>query len=170
MDTLIRPEKAADIPAIHRVHRAAFPGPGEAAVVDALRSSEHLAVSLVAESSEAGIIGPIAFSPVRLEGGTEGIGLAPLAVLPAFQRRGIGGKLVQAGLIACRETERPFVVVLGDPDYYCRFGFVPASRWNLSDEYDGGAAFQAMELQPTSIPAGGGLVRYGAEFSIFGQV
>ena len=60
-------------------------------------------------------------------------------------------------------------MVLGDPGYYARFGFIQASRWKLSDEYGEGDAFQAMELIPGVMPPGGGLVQYGPEFSLFGH-
>jgi putative acetyltransferase len=71
------------------------------------------------------------------------------------------------GLAKCRRLGVGFVVVLGDPAYYSRFGFQPAARWNLSDEFEGGDAFQAIELMPGAIPIGGGLVKYAPEFSIF---
>ena len=81
---------------------------------------------------ESGIIGYIAFSPVRVEGThepTPGVGLAPVAVLPEYQRQGVGSRLIREGLSACKQTGFSFVVVLGEPTYYHRFGFEPASRW-----------------------------------------
>jgi putative acetyltransferase len=168
VNPLIRSEHAEDIASIRTVHQSAFPGPGEAEVVDALRASGHLTISLVAEVAGAGIVGHIAFSPVTLETGLQGLGLAPLAVLPEFQRQGIGGKLVRAGITACHDAIWPYIVVLGDPEYYQRFGFVTAARWKLLDEYGGGSAFQAIELRPLTLPAGGGLVRYGEEFALIG--
>ena len=70
-----------------------------------------------------------------------------------------------AGLVVCREAGFPWAVVLGDPAYYGRFGFRPASEFGLSDEYQGGAAFQAVELMNGGLPFGAGLVRYAAEFA-----
>ena len=61
------------------------------------------------------------------------------------------------------------MVVLGDPAYYRRFGFLPASRWGLRDEYGGKDAFQALELRPGAIPPGGGVVRYAPEFNALGD-
>jgi putative acetyltransferase len=105
---------------------------------------------------------------VTLGGVPIGLGLAPLAVLPTVAGRGIGAALVRAGLAACAQRAAGLIVVLGDPAYYARFGFTPASTFALRDEYGGGDAFQAIELTPGAAPAGGGLVRYGKEFAMFG--
>lgn len=164
---LIRPERFDDVTAIRRVHEAAFPADAEAKLVDRLRTAGRLAVSLVA-IVDAEVVGHIAFSPVTLAGVPIGLGLAPLAVLPTVAGRGIGAALVRAGLAACRQQGTGLVVVLGDPTYYARFGFTPASQFALRDEYGGGDAFQAIELTPGAVPAGGGLVRYGEEFAVFG--
>jgi len=168
MAASVRPEVPADIDAIHRVNAAAFRTDGEARLVDALRAAGKLTVSLVAESA-GNIVGHVAFSPVALEGGMGGVGLGPVAVAPEFQRRGFGGQLIREGLVACRQKGCRFVVVLGDPDYYGRFGFVAASRWRLRDEFGGGDAFMALELLPGRIPTGGGLVRYAPEFRLVTQ-
>jgi putative acetyltransferase len=149
------------------VHAASFPTPGEARLVDELRAAGRLLVSLVAEA-HGEVVGHVAFSPVELQGASGGVGLAPLAVLPGFRRRGVGALLVREGLAHCRGSGRGFVVVLGDPGYYRRFGFVPAARWRLCDEYGGGAAFQALELHPAAIPPSGGVLRYSPEFSRLG--
>ena len=99
------------------------------------------------------IVGHVAFSPVSVDGIDGGVGLAPVAVLPAYRRRGVAARLVRDGLAACAAMGFRFVVVLGDPAYYGRFGFVPARRWGLRDEYGGGDAFQALELQEGSLSA-----------------
>jgi putative acetyltransferase len=160
----IRPEASGDLPAIHAVHAASFPTRAEADLVDALRAAGRLRVSLVAADGDA-IVGHVAFSPVTLPGTTDGVGLGPLAVVPTHRRRGIGGQLVRAGLAACAESGDGFVVVLGDPDYYGRFGFEAASARELTGEYGGGDAFQAQELRTGAIPSAGGLVRYAPEFA-----
>ena len=166
---VIRPERPGDAEAIHAVHAAAFPGPDEARLVDALRAAGRLSLSLVAEADDGHVIGHVAFSPVSVDGASDGLGLAPLAVAPARQRRGVGHLLVTEGLAAAERAGAGFVVVLGDPDYYGRFGFNPAGDWGLSDEYGGGPAFQVLELRPGAVPRGAGLVRYAPEFGLFGE-
>jgi putative acetyltransferase len=163
----IRPERAADADAIRAVHRGAFLTEDEARLVDRLRANGHAAVSLVAEV-DGSVVGHILFSPVSVVAPSAccpGLGLAPLAVLPAHQRRGVGSALIREGLAVCRREGCPFVVVLGHPGYYPRFGFRRASAVGLSNEYGADEAFLVLELQPDSLPAGGGLVRYGPEFA-----
>lgn len=94
-----------------------------------------------------------------------GVGLGPVAVLPACRQRGYADRLIREGLARCLKAGYGFVVVLGDPAYYGRFDFVAADSWDLHDEYGGGKAFQAIELRPDSIPASGGLVRYAPAFA-----
>ena len=159
----IRRERPEDAPAIRAIHEAAFPGPGEARLVDGLRAARRLSVSRVAESHGA-VVGHVAFSPVTVAGAGDGLGLAPVAVASALRGRGVGGALIRSGLEACRDAGAGFVVVLGEPAYYGRFGFTAAGEWGLCDEYGGGAAFQALELRPGAIPRGAGLVRYAPEF------
>lgn len=164
---IIRAEKPADASDIEAVHRAAFPSPLEGRLVGLLRDAGRLRVSLVAEV-EGDVVGHVAFSPVSVNNSECGWGLAPLAVVPPRQRQGIGRELVRAGLVVCAEAGCGFVVVLGDPDYYGRhFGFRSAALWHLFDEYGGGEAFQALELQPGTIPCTGGAVRYAPEFALF---
>jgi putative acetyltransferase len=163
----IRPEQPTDAAAIQRVLEAAFPTAAEAHLVERLRAGGHLRISLVAEVDDQ-IVGQIAFSPVEIEGAAvEGIGLAPLAVLPEFQRQGIGSQLVHEGLAACQRAGSGFVVVLGEPEYYQRFGFTRADRRGLGNEYGADEAFMVLELRSGSIPEDGGLIRYGPEFAAF---
>lgn len=166
----IRPERAGDAAAIRAVHAAAFPTTVEAGLVDALREARRLAVSLVAEEAGA-VIGHVALSHVSSSDASDarrGLGLAPIAVLPARQRTGIGGRLVRAGLAASAEAGFDFVVVLGDPRYYHRFGFQRASQHGLGNEYGAGAEFQVMALRDGGLPAAGCVVRYAPEFAIIG--
>jgi putative acetyltransferase len=163
---IIRPETVADVTAIGDVHLTSFATADEAGLVDALRANGRLSVSLVAAEAET-IVGHVAFSPVTLSGVAGGVGLAPLAVLHPFRRQGIGAALVREGLAGAERAGFRFVVVLGDPSYYSRFGFQPASRWALRDEFGGGDAFQAIELRAAALPVTGGLLRYAPEFSAF---
>ena len=132
-----------------------------------LREAGRLAVSVVAESDGV-IVGHAALSPVTVAGGNGGAGLAPVAVVEAFRRRGVGAELVRAALAAGRGAGFGWVVVLGEPEYYARFGFRPASEFGLNDEYGGGAAFQALELVPGALGGTSGLVRYAPEFGSLG--
>lgn len=160
---MIRPERSSDATAIRAVHVACFPTPGEAKLVDALRSAKLLHHSFVAEAGDQ-VVGHVAFSPVMSGAGPIGAGLAPLAVLEAHRRQGIGAALVQAGLDGCRDDGVEWIVVLGEPAYYRRFGFRPAAAFGMHDEYGGGEAFQLIELVPGTVPRGSGLVRYAPPF------
>ena len=166
--TTVRPERPGDEPAIHVLIAASFPTDAEAKLVDRLRRAGRLTVSLVAES-EGSIVGHVAFSPVTTSSGVVGSGLAPLAVAEDQRRRGIGGSLVQEGLKACRAAAIGWVVVLGEPKYYGRFGFRPAPDSGLFDEYGGGDAFQVVELIAGATPVGSGLVHYAPEFAGLGE-
>lgn len=172
MDVVIRAAAVADRAAVAAVLRAAFPSAAEAELVARLEADGDAVLALVAERVRAsaggarGLVGHVLFSPVTVDGARDarGLGLAPLAVLPAEQGRGIGARLVQAGLERCR-ARSGFVVVLGSPAYYGRFGFRRAAERHLGNEYGAGAAFQVLELAPGAIPAAGGLVRYAPAFA-----
>lgn len=157
---MIRAAQPGDRAGIRAVHVAAFPGPDEARVVDLLIDRGRTQVSLVAEIAGT-IAGHILFTPVDTAGAA-GTGLAPVAVLPAFQQRGIGSALINAGLAACRAAGIAYAVVLGDPRYYTRFGFEPAARFGLDSEYHAGDAFMALALTG-AVPRG--LARYASEFA-----
>lgn len=167
MDLKIREEEPADVDAIHGVNVAAFATDAEARLVDALRAAGALRLSLVAEVHED-LVGHIAFSPVTVTSDrqrtVEGLGLAPMAILPAHQRMGIGGQLIAEGLRRLRLARHPFCVVLGHADYYPRHGFVRAStfgiRWEkpVPDE-----VFFVQELAPGGLAGVSGIVRYRPE-------
>lgn len=164
----IRVETLEDIPAVRRVNELAFGRPGEADLVDALRASAAPTLSLVAVLG-GNVVGHVLFSPVTVEprppASEQFLGLGPLAVLPEYRSQGIGGQLVRAGLGACRQLGAAAVVVLGHPEYYPRFGFVPASRYGLRCEYPvPDDVFTALELSPGSLSVPG-LVRYHRAFA-----
>ena len=177
----IREERPDDAAAIHRVNLLAFGGPGEATLVDHLRAHGKLRVSLVAEQ-RGEIVGHIVFSPVRFvaDGAAPGapgppasragavpggLGIGPVAVVPEQQRRGIGGQLMRAGLDRCRAQGVPWIIVLGHPGYYPRFGFTPASRFGVRCAYPApDEAFMALELVPGTLGGAAGTVHYEPEF------
>jgi putative acetyltransferase len=130
----IRPEVPSDYAAVHDLNVAAFGGDTEARLVAMLREQARPLVSLVAEESGT-LVGHIMFSPLSLQG-FAGLmmGLGPMAVAPTRQRQGVGSALVRAGLERCREIGAGAVVVLGHPDYYPKFGFLPAARFGLTCE------------------------------------
>jgi putative acetyltransferase len=162
----VRPEHAPDIAAVRAVNLAAFPTPAEADLVDALRTQAQPLVSLVSEA-DGEIVGHILFSPVTLDGqpALRIMGLAPMAVRPSHQRRGVGAALVRAGLDCCRELGAQAVVVLGHPGYYPRFGFTPASRAGIRCEFDAPEeAFMRVELVPGSLKSVTGTIRFHQAF------
>ena len=163
----VRPERPGDAPAVRRVNEHAFGRAPEADLVDALRDRGQATLSLVAGLQDR-IVGHILFSPVAIEAGGEVtvvLGLGPMAVLPAHQRAGIGSLLVRTGIEECRRTGHGGVVVLGHPEYYPRFGFVPASRHGLAWEHPApDEAFMVLELRNGALPRPGGIVRYQPEF------
>ena len=116
------------------VNQEAFGQPDESEIVDALRANCQDLLSLVAVDRET-IVGHILFSPADLSG-VRGMGLAPMAVRPDRQREGIGSRLVREGLSGLHKQGCPFVIVLGHPGYYPRFGFEPASRYSIRCKWD----------------------------------
>ena len=168
----IREERVEDIPAIREVNLAAFETATEADLVDLLRGEATPIVSLVAEDAGV-IVGHIMFSPVALATPTTNpgiapllMGLAPMAVMPEWQRRGIGSRLVAEGLERCARLRTAAVVVLGHAEYYPRFGFTPASRFGLRCEYDvPDDVFMARELIDDGLNGVTGTIRYHPVFS-----
>lgn len=124
----IRPERAGDERAIHRLTLAAFEPMSysdgtEAAALDALRRDGDLTLSLVALDGDE-IVGHVAFSPVTVDGSHDGwYGLGPVAVRPGRQRTGIGTALIEEGLARLRARGARGCALIGDPSYYRRFGF-----------------------------------------------
>lgn len=167
MSVVIRIETTADRDAVREVHCLAFGRVDEGILVDALRAEGSARVSLVAE--EAGrVVGHILFSDLPIvgpQGKVEALALAPMAVLPDRQRRGIGARLVQDGLRACAEGGHRIVVVLGHPAYYPRFGFSARSAEKLQAPFSG-AYFMALELVPGALEGVAGEVRYPPPFGL----
>ena len=163
----IRHDRPSDATAIRAVNEAAFDSSVEADIIEVLKKDQDSLVSLVAES-DSQIVGHILFSPVSLAGhaGIFLMGLGPMAVLPTHQRQSIGSTLVREGLNRCRMMGCDAVVVLGHPEYYPRFGFVPASSFGISCEYDApDEVFMLVELQPGSLQGANGKVIYHEAFA-----
>ena len=164
----IREEAPEDVPTIRRVNELAFGQALEAGIVDALRESGDEFLSFVADC-DGEVVGHILFTPVTIEterGAVRGMGLAPMAVLPERQRQGIGTALVRHGLAALRDRSCPFVVVLGHPEYYPRFGFEPASGHGIRSQWEGvpDEAFMILVVDKRVMEGVPGIARYRGEF------
>ena len=163
----IRPETDADHATVRAVNEAAFETPAEADLVEGLRRRDISLISLVAEV-EGVVVGHILFSPVSLAAHDHLnlMGLAPMAVVPDYQRKGIGSALVRQGLVRCKDLGICAVVVVGHAEYYPRFGFVSAERYGLRCEYDVPAdVFMVAELEGGALTGASGLVRYDDAFA-----
>lgn len=163
---LVRPPLPQEESAVLAVHRAAFGREDEARLVASLRTAGRARFERLVERDGA-VIGHALFSPVRIAHGDDGLalGLAPMAVAPAWQRRGAGTALLEASLRELAETAHRAVVVLGDPAFYGRFGFRPATAAGLHDTYGGGDAFMALALREGGLDGYRGQVDYAPEFA-----
>lgn len=168
---VIRPEVPTDRPAIAEVNRRAFGRDNEARLVEALRQAGDFdpRLSLVAEY-EGTVVGHILFSVVHIEqdgGQTRALSLAPMAVVPEHQRRGVGSALVPSGLQACRRTPYGLVVVVGHPEFYPRFGFMRADAIGLRAPFAvAPEAFMVFELRQGALTGAGGILRYPDTFKL----
>lgn len=161
---ILRPEAPGDEDAIRRIHRAAFPGGGEAKLVDALRGTDDVVVSQVAELGGRPM-GHALYVRVEVDG-RPGVGLAPLAVHPDAQGRRVGAAVATAGLDACRALGERFAAVLGDPGYYERLGFAPAHRFGVICEYEVPlGVFRIQRLNEGGLNDVRGLARYPVAFA-----
>lgn len=139
----IRKEKAEDRAAVYQVNKLAFGRDDEAQLVDRLRDTGASLLSLVAiyDGYAIGgeIVGHILFSAVTVNDGDsswQAVGLAPLAVMPAFQKQGIASTLVRAGLVQLSAEGYEVVFVLGHPEFYPRFGFEVSARYGIRPSFD----------------------------------
>jgi predicted N-acetyltransferase YhbS len=143
MQVCIRSEKAEDYQAIAAVIEQAFGQKTEAELVNKLRKKEEFIPELALVAVSAGrTVGHLLLYPVELVGKESlrrSLSLAPLSVHPDFQRKGIGGQLIEAGLMKAKELGFESVTVVGYPAYYARFGFQRASGW-------GGSSCRSMRL------------------------
>ena len=163
----VRKERPGDEEAIRHVNEQAFAGPKEADLVDALRKRNAVALSMVALEND-NIVGHILFAEVAIDQTAHelrALDLGPMAVLPPYQRRGIGSQLVRIGLDECRRQGHEIVVVVGYPDFYSRSGFTPAKLLGIECEFDvPDEAFMVFELHENALRGAKGIVRYMPEF------
>ncbi len=166
MNVIIRPEDPQDFPKIWTVNQSAFAGDSEANLVNDLRNSGYVELSLVAEL-DGEIVGHILFSRVTVatsQGSVKTLSLAPMAVLPSHQRQGVGSKLVRTGVSLCSQRGCHLILVLGHPDFYPRFGFSAERARGIASPFGGGEAWMALELVPGVLDAVEGRVEFSPPF------
>ena len=164
----IRDELSSDIENIWEINTDAFETEDEANIVNALRSSGCTYISLVAETEDK-VVGHILFTPVELSGNQNNLkiaGLAPMAVSSQYQNKRIGSKLVKAGLDRCKSLGYNAVVVLGHPNYYPKFGFIPSVKFGIKSEYEvPDDVFMILELVQGSLKNHKGIIKYHEAFN-----
>lgn len=172
-EIIIRQETAADFAAVFDVNRLAFGQDNEAMLVDALRANETAFVpelSIVAITGGI-VVGHILFTKINIGDGDGnlhgGLALAPMAVRPEYQMRGIGGQLVREGLAVASGLGFQSVIVLGHERYYPKFGFEPTEKWNINAPFEVPSdAFMAIELVAGGLENVTGTVIYPTEFGL----
>lgn len=171
---LIRKEKKDDYKEIHHVNLVAFGQENEAKLVEDIRKNPNIFIpelSLVAISDQLKLVGHILFSKINIKSETgkayESLSLAPMAVLPEFQKQGIGGMMVKEGLKRAKELGYDSVIVLGHKEYYPKFGFKPAKLWDIIPSFEvPSEVFMALELKESVLQQISGTVYYPKEFGI----
>ncbi len=167
---IIRKEKKEDFNSIYKINEQVFKQKDESELIERIRAGRNFIpeLSLVAEENGK-LIGHILFSKIKIIGEKEyeSLALAPMAVLPEFQKQGIGGKLIKEGLNKAREFGFNSVIVIGHKEYYPRFGFERASKWNIKCPFEvPDEAFMAVELNAGALTEKSGIVEYPKEFGI----
>ncbi|MBI2256220.1 MAG: N-acetyltransferase [Proteobacteria bacterium] len=165
----IKAANEADLPALIKLHDAAFGTPHEGRLVGDLHHADLAAISLMAMEGAA-ILGHVVFSPLAIEVDNEtvlGLALAPLAVTPARQRQGIGTALMEAGLVAAAQHGWQAVIVLGQPRFYERFGFSPALARGFQTPF-AGPYLMALELSEGTLSGRKGKIIYAKPFAELG--
>lgn len=166
----VRDATPGDRAAIRAIQEAAFGRPDEATLVETLQSQGAALLSLVAEC-EGRPAGHVLFSrmwidaPIDASKSIDAVALAPVAVSPEWQRRGIGAELILTGLDRLRAAGESIVLVLGDPEYYTRFGFSSEAARQLASPFPP-EHFMAMELKPGALSGVAGRVRYARAFGL----
>ena len=167
-DWIVRSERPEDASGIDRVLRRAFDGDNAADLVTVLRRDggydPGLSIVATSDDAEGRVLAHVLFSPIAIVQGdfpAPALALGPLGVLPERQRQGLGSAVVRAGLDACRDAGHGIVLVLGDPAYYGRFGFVLASELDIRPPHANWAgAYQVLGLTNAALDGVRGLARY----------
>ena len=160
----LRDESSGDHEAIRKLHLTSFPGPGEAGLVDRLRKDGDAVISLVAIEGRA-LSGHVVFS--KMAAPFRALGLGPVAVLPDWRRRGIAAALIQVGIKRAACEGWVGIFVLGDPNYYRRFGFESRHADGFESPY-AGPHFMALPLNSDELPLRSGRLDYAPAFAALG--
>lgn len=163
----VRAENEEDHEEVRKLNESAFGTSTEADLIAKLREDARPFISLVADKGGS-IIGHVMFSPATLGGHPELnlMALAPMAVAPKEQGQGVGSALVRAGLAECRKRGIGAVALIGHPEYYPRFGFLPGAQYGIASEFDAPPeAFMVIELQPNYLRNASGTLRFHDAFN-----
>ncbi len=178
MSIVIRREQPGDSEAISSILESAFEGSVESQLVNQLRVNQATELSWVAELNGE-VVAQILYTPSQIHSpsgsGEEtqclnGLGLAPLSVLPKYQNQGIGSLLMEETLKELENNEHDFIIVLGHPNFYKKFGFTPAVEYNVRCEFEGipaeaiEEAFLILWKKVPALKLEEGLARYREEF------
>ncbi|MEA1986104.1 MAG: N-acetyltransferase [Candidatus Marinimicrobia bacterium] len=170
MELKIRQENKLDFNEVYKINKLAFEEEAEAKLVELLRNIKTFIpeLSLIATIDD-NIVGHILFTKIKIidsnQNEFESLSLAPMAVKPEFQKKGIGGQLIKAGLDKARKMNFKSVIVLGHENYYPKFGFEPTTKWEITAPYDVPTnAFMGIELVADGLKNVRGVVQYPKEF------
>lgn len=164
---IVRPEQSGDEPEIAAIHVAAFPDATESEVVARLRGSEWWVpeLSLVVQQEDALVAHALFTRLPEDDPERPALTLGPIAVLPGYQRKGVGMTLVRMGLSRARQLGYTAVVVVGQPEFMAACGFRPARERGLTTEMEvPDEAFLVAELRSGGVVPGA--VRWPAEWGI----
>ena len=165
MEIEVREERPEDVAAIHALNQVAFEQAQEADIVDALRKNDAVMLSLVAIVDDK-VVGHIMYSPITIAGKHAGAALGPMAVLPQYQRQGIGSRLVREGNERLKQAGCPYIIVLGHAAYYPCFGFKPASQYGVTCEWEvPDNVFMLLAFDEAAMKGVSGKAEYRPEFS-----
>lgn len=170
MDIKIRQENKDDVKDIYKINTLAFGQENEAKLVDLLRNNKIFVpeLSLVATIDNK-LVGHILFTKIKIvdniQNEFESLALAPMAVLPDIQKKGVGAQLIKAGLYKAKELNFKSVIVLGHKHYYPKFGFEPTEKWEIKAPFPVKAnTFMGLELKTGGLKNVRGTVKYPQEF------
>ena len=165
----IRPEKPEDYQLVYDINQKAFNREAEARLVEKLRKTSRFIpnLSLVAIKDKK-LVGHVLFSIIFIKTDSKSIpvlALAPIAVLPEYQKQGIGSLLIREGIKKCKNLGYKAIILVGYPNYYPRFGFTPAKEKGLNLSFDAPEeAFMVYEIIPKTLKGVKGTIEFPPEF------